>query len=177
MQQVIHFTTQNAPLAEALTVVGFKLLDIWNVYTDARLDSIGMPTVATAKENGKPGILTYVFERTTQLQDALAAWDATGEHLKKNDPKLITALQIPEDRIEDAIALVRFTMFAHKPFHALWRGVPALYKEEKGGEPTETVEPRPDLGEGWSQRVVTLPGFKVVSDNVSEEDRNKIIES
>lgn len=171
MQQPTHFTTSNAPLAHALSVVGFKLLAIWNDYTDATLDHLRMPDVKTAKANRRPGSLTYVFERSPELQPALDSWDEMGVALKasKPEPGNVGAMALPPEMRPDAMKVIRATMAGHDHFHALWLHVPARYVQHGKGDPV-IVE---DAATGG--KTVTFPGVKIVSEGLSETDRKKIL--
>lgn len=171
MSQQLHFTTSNAPLAHALSIVGFKLLTVWNDYTDATLDHLRMPDVKTAKANGRPGTLTYVFERREDLRAALDSWDEMGRALKATPPKAsnVVAMAIPPEMAPDAMKIIRATMAGDTHFHALWRDMPARYVQHGKGDPV-IVE---DASIG--AKTVTLPGVKIVSDGLSESDRKKIL--
>jgi hypothetical protein len=155
----LHFTTQNQPLAYALCRVGFKLLAIWNRYTDERLNHLKMPTAEAARNAGKPGNIEYVFERRADLDAALKAWDATGVALKaRHDVEA-------DCEAAEAICIVRATLAGQDEFENAWRAFPAIYIRKQG-----EAEIRDD-GRG---KVGKLPGFKAVSSNLNEADRERI---
>lgn len=167
MLEQIHFTTQNGKLAFALAAVGFKLLAVWNRYTDGKLESLGCATVEQAKAQNKPGHLTYVFEREPDLDAAIEAWNAAGKALDEG------SLPLNIQRTE-SIQIARAVMRMDEPFRQLWKQVPAMYVQTEG-EPKEETRVLETTATGdWVQRVVTYPGFRVVSDNISEADRNRI---
>lgn len=160
----LHFTTGNAPLAYALATVGFRLLAIWNRYTDPALDALKMPTATAAKAAGKPGNITYCFERRADLAATLAAWDAAGLALKAGDA-INTNVEAA-----DAIAIVRATLYGHDPFFALWKTQPAIYLQVRDGEVTSDEDPETHV------KVEHYPGLRIVSDGINEEDRKTVME-
>lgn len=168
VSQPLHFVTQNRPLAHALTSAGFKLVVIWNRYTDATLDHLHVATAKEAKEKGFPGIITYAFERKPGLQAALDAWDEMGVSLKDRNAKKQgpVGFEWDEKNAVIAVAAARVVMNTERQFMGLWRSQPAIYLRQVGEIKTEEDE----LG----HKVETLPGFKAVSDGLTEAQRRKV---
>ncbi len=129
---------------------------------------MGYKSVRAAKESGRPGILTYVFERRADLQSALDAWDKAGEALRAGSLMLSTV------DVAEAMPIIRATMFFDEKFDELWKTVPANLFQKNEGEVTESLGPEAKVMErdGGTR---TYPGFKVISDNVKPEDVKKIL--
>ena len=159
MQQPLHFVTGNAPLAHALHAVGFKLLAVWNKYTDATLDHLKLPSVEAAMRSGKPGALEYVFERRDDLQAALDAWDAAGKAFEEG-----RVIESKSQAAEDII-IARATMRSHEPFHNLWKSIPGIYIAANGAA---------QKTEGAEQTTVSHPGFRIQNTAISEPDRIRL---
>ncbi len=121
--QALHFTTGNEPLAYALKSVGFNYLGGWNNYTDARLDHLAMPDMATAIAKGKRGNVKFCFEYAPDLDAALENWDKVGEAIKKRE-------NIPTEVERSlAIAFVRIALSekGQKEWENEWKRFPAFY--------------------------------------------------
>ena len=130
MQQPVHYTTGNRPLAHALACAGFELLTVWNHYTPAKLDELGEASAVSAHRNGKPGVLTYVFRRDDDIEKAALAWDSAGVSLSEGNPI--------KTKVERAVAIqfVRAAIETGGPFRDVWKMSPPIFVEPSEDEIT-----------------------------------------
>lgn len=154
--QPLHYRTNNEKLAFALLSVGFKHIATLNLYNDATLDHLNMPSATAALKAGKPGQLVYVFENDYDLQRALQLWDATGEALDKGEQ-----IEFNAPRAE-SIVLVRAIMRGYEPFRNSWKLFPGVYVAPNGGETKIDASG------------VEHPGFRFATTNLNETAKAKL---
>lgn len=161
MTQALHYTTQNRPLAHTLACAGFELLTVWNTYDAACLDRLGEASAESAKENGKPGILTYVFRREDDLEKAARAWDDAGARIKKGEMVKTAAER------EDAAKIIRAAIDTGGPFRDVWKMYPPIFVSRVEGEVVKERNADGSITE-------THPGFKFCSPGITDEMRGKL---
>lgn len=163
MKEAMPFVTQNTKLAQALQCVGCELLDVWNVYDSGTLRGMGFDTVGAARKAGKPGHVSYFFQRTPKLDECLRVWDEAGAQIKSGGEYSVDCEN------SDMIRIARMVLDNRAPFAALWKSVIPKFIESNG-DPENHVEKRLENGMA-AEGTITHPGFRVVSVNASKRTR------
>jgi hypothetical protein len=171
------FTTQDAALAFSLYLAGVSFVDparpCMNLYDGEILKKLGFrgmtleEAVRSALAANKKGEVRYIFARTPELNDLLNAY--TTEQKVIADGEGTAAEHLAKLIPDDPALRLRVAAVALKlrpQFMNLWKQVDPLIRVANQGQ-SKTVETA-------NGKLVSSPGFRVVSLNASEATRKKL---
>lgn len=161
LNRFTRFTTDNGLLAFALFSVGVKMVEIWNCYTAELLESLGEPSVKTARERGKRGKVRFVFERSEQLESYLKVWSAAQQRAKDG-----SVMEMKNATPLEFIEMAAHLLLLRSGFMDLWKKVPARFVKSYGDA---DILPGND-----GSKIVMHPGFIMATENLSPEKRKAI---
>lgn len=178
------FSTSNASLAYALYKAEVPFADprrpCFNLYDAEILKRLGYTGLTleeaaqTAFDRRQKGNILYLFERTTKLSRLLKAYAAQEKEFTENDvigteliskiKESIAAKTISEEEGKLRLACVDQKM--QSEFKTMWKKEIPMIKVDNPGKP---VTRHTDNG-----TIVSHPGFKIISLNLSEKKRRHI---
>lgn len=171
------FTTQDVALAFSLYLAGVPFQDptqpCLNLYDAEILSKIGYrnwkleDAARDALAKNKKGEVRYIFARTPELNDLLEAYKTQQIVIQKGEGTAVEhfAELIPDPELRLKVAEVVLKM--RPEFVNLWKEQSPLIRVPNPGQSKTT-----DLGK--DQKLVSSPGFRVISLNASPSTRKRL---